>query len=318
MKVLFLVQKEQRAILDRLYEGVASSCECDLRWLSSDQQRDLRGYFRREVDVEKYDRIVFFLRFKQEIRQVSFIRSVPNLVILEHDAYQNYIPCKYTGKFSAHYRKLPWVRVISSGFMVSERLRQEGVDAVFVPKGYDQTLCQDQGRERDIELAFVGSTNSVAYSGRKALLDELGALENLLVTRTSSGEEYCDTLNRIRFFVSADVGMGEYMIKNFEAMACGCVLLAFDQGEAENRALGLQDMHNVVLYNDIPHLRQKLAVLRADPQLSERIAVNGRDLALSQFGFDEIGARIVRELEPPLRERAPLGWIERVRLRLGF
>jgi len=318
MKVLFLVQKEQRAILDRLYDGVAASCDCDLRWLSSDEQRNLRRYFRQHVDVTKYDRIVFFLRFKQEIRQASFIRTVPNLVILEHDAYQNYIPCKYTGKFSAHYRKLPWVRVLSSGFVVSERLREEGFDAVFVPKGYDQTLLADQGRERDIELAFVGSTNSVAYSGRKALLDELGRVETLVVTRTRSGEEYCDTLNRIRFFVSADVGMGEYMIKNFEAMACGCVLFAYDQGEAENRALGLQDMHNVVFYSDIPQLQEKLAILRNDPALAARIAVNGRDLAVSQFSFGAIGERIVRELEPALRVQAPISGFEKLRAVLGI
>ncbi|ALI01944.1 glycosyltransferase [Pseudomonas sp. FW306-02-F02-AA] len=318
MKVLFLVQKEQRAILDRLYEGVAAHCECDLRWLSSDEQRNLRGYFRREVDVSRYDRIVFFLRFKQEIRQVGFIRTIPNLVILEHDAYQNYIPCKYTGKFSAHYRRLPWARVISSGFMVAKRLREEGFDAVFVPKGYDQTLLQDQGRERDIELAFVGSTNSVAYSGRKALLDELAGVEPLVVTRTHSGDEYRDTLNRIRFFVSADVGMGEFMIKNFEAMACGCVLLAFDQGDAETRALGLEDMHNVVLYRDIPQLQEKLARLRADPELASIIARNGRDLALSQFSFARIGQRIVEELQPALRSRAALSLIERLRLKLGI
>ncbi|WP_095162089.1 glycosyltransferase [Pseudomonas sp. Irchel 3F5] len=318
MKVLFLVQKEQRAILDRLYDGVAAHCDCDLRWLSSDEQRNLRGYFRREVDVDKYDRIVFFLRFKQEIRQVGFIRTVPNLVILEHDAYQNYIPCKYTGKFSTHYRQLPWARVISSGYMVSERLRQEGFDAEFVPKGYDQQLLVDQGRERDIELAFVGSTNSVAYSGRKALLDELAQVENLLVTRTKSGEEYCDTLNRIRFFVSADVGMGEYMIKNFEAMACGCVLLAFDQGEAENRALGLKDMHNVVLYDSIAQLQEKLKVLRADPELVECIGNNGRDLAVSQFSFAQVGRSIVEKMQPPLRPRPALtGW-QRLRLRLGI
>ncbi|WP_079229951.1 glycosyltransferase [Pseudomonas putida] len=318
MKILFLVQKEQRAILDRLYDGVAANCECDLRWLTSEDQRNLRRYFKREVQVERYDRIVFFLRFKQEIRQVAFIRTVPNLVILEHDAYQNYIPCKYTGKFSAHYRKLPWARVISSGYMVSERLRQEGFDAVFVPKGYDEQLLTDQGRERDIELAFVGSTNSVAYSGRKALLDELGRVENLVVTRTKSGEDYCNTLNRIRFFVSADVGMGEYMIKNFEAMACGCVLFAYDQGEVENRALGLQDMHNVVLYSDIPQLQEKLAVLRNDPDLAARIAANGRDLAVTQFSFAAVGARIVRELEPALRKQAPIGWLERLRAALGI
>ncbi|MDN7140315.1 glycosyltransferase family 1 protein [Pseudomonas sp. JQ170] len=318
MKVLFLVQKEQRAILDRLYDGVAAHCECDLRWLSSADQRNLRSYFRREVNVEKYDRIVFFLRFKQEIRQVGFIRTVPNLVILEHDAYQNYIPCKYTGKFSAHYRQLPWARVISSGYMVSERLRQEGFDAEFVPKGYDQQLLADQGRERDIELAFVGSTNSVAYSGRKALLDELAQVENLLVTRTKSGEEYCDTLNRIRFFVSADVGMGEYMIKNFEAMACGCVLLAYDQGEAENRALGLTDMHNVVLYNSIAQLQEKLKVLRADPALAEEIGRNGRDLAVAQFSFAQVGRSIVEKMQSPLRPRPALtGW-QRLRLRLGL
>lgn len=318
MKVLFLVQKEQRAILDRLYEGVAAHCECDLRWLTSADQRNLRAYFRREIDVSQYDRIIFFLRFKQEIRQVGFIRTVPNLVILEHDAYQNYIPCKYTGAFSKHYRKLPWARVISSGYMVSERLRQEGFDAVFVPKGYDQQLLADQGRERDIELAFVGSTNSVAYSGRKALLDELAQVENLVVTRTKSGEEYCDTLNRIRFFVSADVGMGEYMIKNFEAMACGCVLFAYDQGDAENRALGLQDMHNVVLYGSIAQLQEKLNILRADPALAERIAVNGRDLAVSRFSFAQVGRSIVEQLQPPLRPRPALtGW-QRLRLSLGF
>ncbi|TFY84029.1 glycosyltransferase family 1 protein [Pseudomonas kairouanensis] len=318
MKVLFLVQKEQRAILDRLYDGVAAHCDCDIRWLSSAEQRNLRGYFRREVDVTRYDRIVFFLRFKQEIRQAGFIRTLPNLVILEHDAYQNYIPCKYTGKFSAHYRRLPWARVISSGFMVTERLREEGFDAVFVPKGYDQALLQPQERERDIELAFVGSTNSVAYSGRKALLDELAQVEPLVVTRTKSGEEYCATLNRIRFFVSADVGMGEYMIKNFEAMACGCVLLAYDQGAAENAALGFEEMVNVVFYKDIPQLQEKLAVLRADPGLAAQIARNGQALAVSQFSFARIGQRIVEALEPPLRPRAPLSLLERWRLKLGI
>jgi len=212
MKVLFLVQAEQRAILDRLYEGIQQHCGCDIRWLGREEQANLRRYFREQVDVVRYDRILFFLRFKQEIRQVNFIRSVPNLVILEHDAYQNYIPCKYTGKFTAHYRKMPWARVISSGQVVTRRLREEGVDAVFVPKGYDQALLRDLGCKRDIELGFVGSTKSVAYSGRKALLDELAKVENLVATRTNSGEEYLNTLNRIRFFVSADVGMGEYMI----------------------------------------------------------------------------------------------------------
>jgi len=318
MKVLFLVQKEQRAILDRLYDGIAAHCQCDLRWLDSAEQRNLKQYFKQHVDVSQYDRILFFLRFKQEIRQVAFIRSVPNLVILEHDAYQNYIPCKYTGKFSTHYRQLPWVRVISSGFMVSERLRAEGFDACFVPKGYDQALLTPQTRERDIELAFVGSTKSVAYSGRKQMLDAIGQVEPLLVTRTNSGQEYGDTLNRIRFFVSADVGMGEYMIKNFEAMACGCVLFTFDQGEAENRALGFVDMRTVVLYDSVETLQAKLAQLRREPALAERIAAAGQALVLGEYGFDRIGERIVQAMQPALRPHPPLTVWQRLRLTLSI
>lgn len=318
MKVLFLVQNEQRVILDRLYEGIAAHCDCDIRWLDRDQQANLRRYFAKHVDTGAYDRILFFLRFKQEIRQVSFIRSVPNLVILEHDAYQNYIDCKYTGRFSQHYRQLPWARIISSGFEVTERLRQEGFDAAFVPKGYDQTLLRDLGQPRDIELAFVGSVNSVAYSGRKALLDELAQVENLLVTRTKSGDDYLNTLNRIRFFVSADVGMGEYMIKNFEAMACGCVLLAFNQGESENQALGFVDMQNIVLYRHIAELRRKLAHLRSSPQTAQEIARHGRMLAETRYRFSQLGEDIVTAMVSPLRPQPVPGWLTSLRNRWGI
>jgi glycosyltransferase involved in cell wall biosynthesis len=311
MKVLFLVQAEQRAILDRLYEGVQSHCDCDIRWLDRQDQSDLAGYFRRSVDVSQYDRILFFLRFKQEIRQVAFINTLKNLVILEHDAYQNYIPCKYTGKFSRHYRQLPAVRVISSGYMVTQRLRSEGVDAAFVPKGYDQALVVCTNTERDIELAFIGSTKSVAYSGRRALLEELGASEPLLVTRTGSGAEYVEMLNRVRFFVGADVGMGEYMIKNFEAMAAGCVLLAYDQGAEENAALGFVDMHNLVLYRSVAELREKLRLLRSDPDKVRAIAEAGRQLVVQHYSFAELGRTIVDVMRPPLRDYVRLSWARR-------
>ncbi|WP_095155908.1 glycosyltransferase [Pseudomonas sp. Irchel 3E13] len=318
MKVLFLVQKDQRAILDRLYDGIAAECECDTRWLTDAEQDNLRKYFREHVKVEDYDRILFFLRFKKEIRQVNFIRTLPNLVILEHDAYQNYIPCKYTGKFSEYYRNLPWARVITSGAVVTRRLCDEGFDAVFIPKGYDQALLSNEQRERDIELAFVGSLRSVAYSGRKAMLESIAAVENLLITRTKSGEEYRETLSRIRFFVSADVGMGEYMIKNFEAMACGCVLFAFDQGEEENRALGFVDLHNIVLYRDLDEFREKLRYMREQPELALTISRNGQLLAEQRFTFHALGKAIVDAMRPPLRPHVAPGWWNKLRNVVGL
>jgi hypothetical protein len=144
MKILFLVQKEQRIILDRLYDAVAAHSDCDLRWLSSAEQGDLRRYFREKVEASRYERILFFLRFKKEMRHPLFIRSVPNLVILEHDAWQDDFPGKYRGKFSAHYRRLPAARVLASGWQVTEKLKAKGVDAVFVSKGYDPPCYPDQ------------------------------------------------------------------------------------------------------------------------------------------------------------------------------
>jgi glycosyltransferase involved in cell wall biosynthesis len=181
-------------------------------------------------------------------------------------------------------------------------LRDEGVDCVFVPKGYDESRLANTQQSRDIELAFVGSTGHRVYQGRKVFLDELAQHEPLQVVRTASGDVYKAMLNRIRFFVSCDMGMGEYMIKNFEAMACGCVLLAYDQGAEENAALGLRDMENIVLYRDIDSLRQKLARLRAEPALADAIAAAGQRLASEQYTFAIVGKKIADALQAPLRE----------------
>lgn len=301
MRVLLLVQKEQRIILDRFYESIARHCgDCDVVPLDSAQQANLQAYFA-GIDATQYDRIIFFLRFKKEIRQRRFIRRVPNLVILEHDAYQNYIEDKYRGKFSQHYRALPWTRILVSGHVLAQRLQQEGFDAVFVAKGYDQQLLSNRGQARDIELGFLGSIESKTYASRKELLQQLAARENLLVKRTNSGEEYAETLNRIRFFVSADVGLGEYMIKNYEAMACGCVLLAWNQGEEENAALGFRDMENIVLYQSLEELQQKLQRMREHPQLADSIARAGQQLAEQHYSWEKLGADVAAALEPPLR-----------------
>lgn len=317
MKILFLVQKEQRIILDRFYDAIGAHCDMDIRWLTSAEQDNLKRYFKQHVDTANYDRIMLFLRFKKEIRQVAFIKTIPNLVFLEHDAYQNYIDCKYKNKFSKHYKRLPWARILTSGAVVTNRLKAEGYDAVFVPKGYDQQLLYDMNLQRDIELGFVGSIRSATYSQRKEFLEQLAEQEDMLITRTKSGDEYLQTLNRIQFFVSADIGMGEYMIKNFEAMACGCVLFAYDQGQEENEAIGFKDMHNIVLYKDITSLKNKLAVLRKDTELATAIAKNGQKLAEGNYTFAQQGKAVVDALYEPLRNRVNLSFYQRICIKLG-
>jgi glycosyltransferase involved in cell wall biosynthesis len=318
MKILLLVHKERLTILDRLYESIAARTDCDMRRLSREEQANLRRYFRDNVDVDRYERIVLFdLRFKRLVRQPLFIRSIPNLVTIEFDVWQNYYQTECQNEFSAHFRRLPAIRVLSSGFQVTKKLLAEGVDAIFIPKGCYQDLLHNMGGARDIELAFIGTIKSDGYQGRRAILEAIKVHEPALqVLLTKPGNDYCETLNRIRFFISPDMDMGEYMIKNFEAMACGCVLCAYDQGEEENRALGFVDMENLVLFQSVDELREKLQCLRADPARADRIAAAGQALVEREYFYERIAERIVHALRPPLRANPVPGSLERLRLAL--
>ena len=311
MKVLLLVMDEQRIILDHLYDAIRDNCqECTVLRLSKAQQERL-GAFLASIDYQAYDRLVIFSRLKRLARQLSVLRCIPGLVFLEHDACQNYMDeSKYQGLYSAFYRSLPWCRVLVSGGVVARRMVEEGIDAVFVPKGYDETLLRDEGRERDLPLAFFGSLKSSEYAQRRAMLGAIAERTGMLVTRTASGEEYCRMLNRVRIFVSADVGMGEFMVKNFEAMACGCVLVCWSQGE-EDSLLGFEDMKNVVFYRSLEEAVEKIQRLQADPLLAASIARAGKALAEEHYTFALIGKRLAQAIEQPMRRWPGVGRLHR-------
>ncbi|MBK5352880.1 glycosyltransferase family 1 protein [Pseudomonas sp. TH41] len=305
MKVMLLVMDEQRVILDRLYEIVQQNCdECVVYRLSKKQQMNL-GPFLTSVDYQNFDRVVIFSRLKRLSGQLSVLKCIPGLVILEHDAYQNYMPAsKYQGAYSRLYSRLPSIRVLVSGAVIARRMQAENIDAVFVSKGYDEQMLRNTGGVRDIPIGFLGSLKSTEYAQRKALLQSLAQRTDMLVTRTKSGNDYLETLNRIKIFVSADIGMGEFMIKNFEAMACGCVVLAWSQGE-EDGLLGFQDMHNTVFYHSEDEAVEKLKLLQGDPVLASRIASNGQAFAESQYSFARVGRALAAEIQREMRPWQP-------------
>jgi hypothetical protein len=320
MKVMLLVMDEQRVILDRLYDIVQQHCaECVVHRLSKQQQMNL-GPFLAGVDHQQFDRIVIFSRVKRLAPQRAVLSCLPGLVFLEHDAYQNYMPnSKYRGAYSRLYLQLPWARALVSGALVARRMQAEGMDAVFVSKGYDELMLRNLNQPRDIAAGFLGSLKSKEYAQRKALLEALAQRTGMLVTRTDSGDEYLQMLNRIKVFVSADIGMGEFMIKNFEAMACGCVLLAWSQGE-EDRLLGFEHLHNVVFYSSEQDAVEKLQWLRDEPEQAQRIAENGEAFARDNYAFARVGRDLAEEIQRPMRRWQRPGWAVRlyVKLRHGL
>ena len=295
MRLLILTHSPRGVDLTAMFARLCELAGADLHVLDKEQTRNLKAFLR-GIDLSHYERLLIDLPFKHIHTQAAVLARLPGVLIYEEDACQNYLASsKWRGEFSRFYRQLPGARIVVTGYSVARRLREEGFDVPFMAKGYDGRTLYDEGRERDIELGFIGRIASSAYQGRKELLESLQSCEPLQMLRTEPGDDYRHSLNRIRFFVSADVGLGEYMAKNFEAMACGCVLLAWRQGE-EEPAIGLQDGEHLLLYSSLDELRQHLAALRSDPARAERMAQAGREFVARHCTHDSLAVRLATEL----------------------
>lgn len=285
MKILILLSKYRLPSHDWFYECLKKHAVLDIIYLDRKQQRNLKKIFK-EIVIEKYDRIIFDLYFKCIVNQYRFIQTIPNLVMLEEDACQNYIQhSKRRGKFLQFYKKLNGFRLLCTSERLASRFRKEGIDACFLKKGYDESGLKNLEIKRDIEFGFIGRISSKMYTERKKLLVELEKNHRLQLIRTEPGIEYLQMLNRIKVFVSADIGLSEYMAKNFEAMACGCLVVAYRQG-IEESALGLIDMENIVLYSNISELEEKILCLAEQPSLILEIAHKGQMLVEKNHRYE--------------------------------
>lgn len=306
MRILLLTTTPRTPDNRPLWEALRAHAEVDLHFVPKDRQADLRPLLA-PAQVAGYDRVVLDLLFRHVSRQVGLLRSIPGLVLYEEDACQEFIPSsKWRGKFSAFYRQVPHARVVFTGFRTSQAFAGMGVDACFLPKGYAAAGLYPTGFARTIELGFVGRVASSAYDERRVFLERAAQECGVQLLRTEPGNDYRDTLNRIRIFVSADLGLGEYMAKNFEAMACGCVLLAHRQGAGEEEALGLVDGENVLLYEDVEDFRAKLAQAHAMPASAlEDIAARGMALVSKRCEYAGQSRQFFSYLQDPIRPLPP-------------
>ena len=161
------------------------------------------------------------------------------------------------------------------------------------------------GGERDINLGFVGRVKNKIYKPRQAFLQSMIDTKGALLFKTDPGDEYLQALNRIKIFLSADIGLLEYMAKNFEAMACGCVVLAKRQGGIEEESLGLKHMENVVLYDDYDDAKESLERLERDESLVARIQRQGLQFVQKKHTLGDRVTPFVCAIEPSVNQLSP-------------
>ncbi|AEF24134.1 glycosyltransferase family protein [Pseudomonas fulva] len=316
MRVLILATATRQPDNHLLWKGLEQFAQVELVRLDKKEQKNLDQVLRR-FDLGQYDRIILDLLFRHISRQVKLLARIPGLVLYEEDACQEFLASsKWRGHFSDFYRKVPHARVIFTGYRVSERFKSLGVDACFLPKGYDSAKLYDMTLPRDIQLGFIGRLGSDDYQARRAFLERAVCEHGLQMMRTEPGDEYRYALNRMTIFLSADIGLGEYMAKNFEAIACGCVLIAYRQGQGEEEALGFIDGENVLLYEDYEQFCQRLDFIIANPAEMVRLKARAAALARQRFDYlrqaESLYALLRRETRTPQPKNWPARLFERL------
>lgn len=278
------------------------------------REHGLEAYFN-EADFSGYGRVIADTNLRRLGKRYQCLKRAPGLVVFDHDVCQNNVSTsEWYHRYPSVLRDLGEVRIIVSGATLAGQLQDEGIDACYLAKGYDDTIISSLGIERIHQAAFVGRVKNKVYKRRKKFLlrqEKLGRLELL---RAEPGDAYNRLLNQIRVFVSADIGFGEYMIKNFEAMAAGCVLLAWRQPELEQSSLGFVDGENVVLYDSEPELLEKLAWLKENPDSAAQIANAGQQLVSQAHTWTDRAKAMPALLAPDINTAPPINWLDRLRI----
>lgn len=303
MRVLIINRLERARSLDTLYEGVAERLEDVTVIKLSKLQIDSLPKTLESMDLSGYDRVLFDIPVRRAAHALRQLNNIPGLIYYEEDAYQEFMGVsKFHGEFLNFFRALGGAPVIVTGYNVANYLNANGVPAYCIPKAYDDRQLVNFEGERDIDIAFVGRVNNKVYSERKGVLDAMADAVGLQMLRTETADEYLTLLNRIRCFFSADIGFDEYMAKNFEAMACGCLLVAKRQ-PSEDERLGFIDMVNVVHYDTADEAIEKYRVLQADPSRFAAIARAGEALALGRHRLSSRSEDFARVIAAEYPER---------------
>lgn len=307
MKTLFITLEGHKQRLDALYLAFHKAVgSCDFRDLNAEQRKDLRWYFETFVKKDRFDRIIIHLDFEDLDSQVKFLKTVPNLVLIDfHVNKASVNSTAHLNRYKKFLRQLPWARLIVSSFTLAERLRDDGFDVWALAKGYDDSKFVDYQIERDVLTGFIGSRASVSYEIRK---DILAKIQDVFPQHYHGEDldrsEFVMKLNHIKYFINPDKNLNEYTHRYFEAMACGAIILGVDQGRIENEALGFYDMKNIVFAETPTEFKQKVQLLEKNPKLVDAIRREAKQLVQRKYTFEKTGLSLFKLVDMRLRDPA--------------
>lgn len=267
----------------------------------------------RSIRLTDYDAVIVFVAFKR-------LRAAPALswngferlrVLMDHDIIQNYSDIfdpTLKGAWPPVFRRHSFDAVVTSGAGVRDRLRDEGIDAYWVPKGFEQTRFNDLGGAREGVVTF-GSAYRCRQIAERAVTDanlplarlpmipyfELGVqLDRFLACMAISADiEFPIERGDLQQMTARDVPMRpglEPMAKLFEAAGAGCCPIADAMDDLH--ALGFRDGETALTFRTYGELVDKLQAALCSPGDLRTIGVAAAKLAHAEHTWAHRAARL--------------------------
>lgn len=275
------------------------------------------------------DLVLVFLRFKCLYGNTALLRPISKpLVLIEHDACQNALPnSPYFGAWTKYLRNSPIRLTCVSGLTALRSLEDQGIPCLWLPKGAPETFLRKPYRTVG-RFCLFGETRYGVYEHRRLVYDSIRPLtlhdriisrwklfpysylaDRLLRRRGVVHRihfSYADMPDVLKWYsgcIVCDQGLGEPMIKHFEASALGLAVFRDSDSVQELEQLGYRDGVSMIVYENKEDLREKIG--HYGRHLSELAAVQAAGRTAAQRNTWEIrAAKLVNYLQerfgPPL------------------
>ena len=134
------------------------------------------------------------------------------------------------------------------------------------------------------DLGFVGN-----HANRKSLLDYLTTNFNLKQFIGTRGDEMVRVINELKIHFNKNIS-NDINYRSFETIGCGTLLLT--NYNSQYLELGFKDMENVVFYDDINSLHEKIKLIQTDEKQLKSISEQGYLLSKKHTYTKRVGSLI--------------------------
>lgn len=131
----------------------------------------------------------------------------------------------------------------------SDEFRKLGQKTEWLPLSFDANRFRRMGNQKIVDVCLLGNLNPFVYPLRRQAVNYLSTQRYILSLKPKYGDEYVKAINDAKIFLTCSGIYRFPVMKYFEAMACGTLLMADDPLDAEK--LGFKANENYVSLSNV-------------------------------------------------------------------